>query len=130
MKIYQGIDILSKNRIMKVYSKFGETFLKKILTENEISDINKIKSLETKIQKVASRFASKEAVSKALGTGFSNGLKFKHFEVFYDHFGRPEIVISDFVRKKFFKSGEKLNAVLTISNEKDLTIALVTLVST
>ena len=130
MKILQGIDIININRIKNVYLKFGSRFLSKILSDNEIKEITKIKSQEKIVQKTASRFAAKEAASKAIGLGFSNGVKFKHFQIFYDDLGRPEIIINDFVKKKLLKPEQQIISNLTISNEKDLTIALVTIVLT
>ena len=129
MKIFQGIDILNVDRIRNLYLKFGHNFLRKILSDNEIREIKRIGSLEKIVTKVASRFAAKEAASKAIGTGFSNGVRFKHFEVFYDDLGRPEIVINNYVRQKFFCTKKNFVSNLTISNEKNLTVALVTIIS-
>jgi holo-[acyl-carrier protein] synthase len=130
MKILQGIDITNINRIKNLYLKYGLKFLRKILSDLEIKEITKIKSKEKIVEKTASRFAAKEAASKAIGLGFSNGVRFKHFQIFYDGFGRPEIVINDFVKRKISKSEQQITSSLTISNEKDLTIALVTIVLT
>ncbi len=55
----QGIDIIENKRIEKLLEKYKDKFKKKILSNNEILDINKIKSQKRKIQKVTSRFAAK-----------------------------------------------------------------------
>ena len=73
MKILQGIDLLKISRIQKVHSKFGDKFLSKIFSIKEIEQIKQKKILE----KIATKFSAKEAVSKAIGTGFSKGLRFK-----------------------------------------------------
>ena len=130
MKILQGIDITNIHRIKNIYLKYGLKFLRRILSDLEIKEIIKIKSMDKIVEKIASRFAAKEAASKAVGLGFSNGVQFKHFQIFYDGFGRPEIVINDFVKRKISKSEQQITSSLTISNEKDLTIALVTIVLT
>ena len=130
MKILQGIDITNINRIKNLYLKQGLKFLRKILSDLEIKEITEIKSKEKIVEKTASRFAAKEAASKAIGLGFSNGVRFKHFQIFYDGFGRPEILINDFVKRKISKSEQQITSSLTISNEKDLTIALVTIILT
>ena len=130
MKILQGIDITNINRIKNIYLKYGLKFLRRILSDLEIKEIIKIKSMDKIVEKIASRFAAKEAASKAVGLGFSNGVQFKHFQIFYDGFGRPEILINDFVKRKISKSEQQITSSLTISNEKDLTIALVTIILT
>ena len=59
-----GVDIVSVKRIEKVLSKFGETFLSRILTPEELTLYRKRKD---KLQFLAGRFAAKEAIYKAAG---------------------------------------------------------------
>ena len=75
-----GTDIVNINRIKKIYSKYGNHFLDKILTKSE----KKIENQTTKsknIETIAKRFAAKEAISKAIGYGFSKGIHFKNIEI-------------------------------------------------
>lgn len=64
-----GSDICDIRRIEKIYNKFGESFLKKTYSTDEISVFHTLPKLR-KIPFLAKRFAAKEAVVKALGTGF------------------------------------------------------------
>ncbi len=59
-----GIDIVSIKRIENLYSKFGEKFLYKIFNEIEIEEIKKIDYRKRRIEKIAGKFAAKEAVFK------------------------------------------------------------------
>ena len=69
----QGIDIVENKRIEKLLEKYKDKFKKKILSNDEILDINEIKSQKRKIQKISSRFAAKEATRTALCTGMRVG---------------------------------------------------------
>jgi holo-[acyl-carrier protein] synthase len=73
-----GIDIIEINRIKESISKFGEQFLNKIYTDKEIEYCsNKANSA----QHFAARFAAKEAISKALSTGWNNEFHWKEIEI-------------------------------------------------
>ncbi len=61
-----GVDIVDIRRIRKSYEQYGEEFLQRVLTENEISYCRKKKDM---MPGVAVRFAAKESLSKALGSG-------------------------------------------------------------
>ncbi len=65
-----GTDIVNINRIKKIYSKYGNHFLDKILTESEKKNEGKV-TRSNDIATLAKRFAAKEAISKAIGYGFS-----------------------------------------------------------
>ena len=122
MKILQGIDLLKTERIQKVYEMFGDKFLYKIFSINEIEQIKKKKQ---KIKKIASKFSAKEATSKAIGTGFSEGLRFKDIEILNQKNGKPVV-------KLYGKAKQKINNVISssvsISDEKDLVITIVTFI--
>lgn len=85
-----GTDIVSIRRIEKAVERFGERFLNKVFTEGETSYCNGKKE---KAHYLAGRFAAKEAVLKALGTGISNGIWFKDVEVARVQGKRPEIIL-------------------------------------
>lgn len=87
-----GVDIVDIRRIRKSYEKFGERFLRRVLTENEISYCRRKKDL---IPSVAARFAAKEALSKALGTGISEGFSWSSVEVVNDKHGKPSMKVID-----------------------------------
>ena len=66
-----GTDIVNINRIKKIYSKYGNQFLNKILSESEKKSEKKLSRFQN-VSTIAKRFAAKEAISKAIGYGFSN----------------------------------------------------------
>jgi len=82
-----GIDIEEVVRIEKLLSE-KENNLERIFTKNEILYCNKFSD---KANRFAGFFCAKEAFSKALGTGFSNGVKFSDIEVVHSITGAPEI---------------------------------------
>ena len=103
MFLSQGIDIVDNKRIEMLFIKYGDVFKKKILSKDEIIDIDKIISQKKKIQKISSRYAAKEATAKAIGTGFRMGLKFTDIEITYDELGKPKLLLNDLVKKKISK---------------------------
>lgn len=94
MKIFTGIDICQINRIQEVFDKYGKKFLEKTFTEAEIKYC--IANPKLTAQRLAVRFATKEAVSKALGVGinklgWSHGINWKDAEVLRTPRGAVEI---------------------------------------
>ena len=129
MFLSQGIDIVENKRIEILLSKYGDVFKKKILSKDEIIDIDKIISHKKKIQKISGRFAAKEATVKAIGTGFRMGLKFTDIEITYDKLGKPKLLLNELITKKFLQSKQKISSNVSISNEENYTIAIVTFFS-
>ncbi|MEY3371374.1 MAG: holo-(acyl-carrier-protein) synthase [Pseudomonadota bacterium] len=105
-----GTDIVNINRIQKIYSKYGNHFLDKILTESE-KKIEKKTSKLKNIATIAKRFAAKEAISKAIGHGFSKGIHFKNINVN----GKAKVALS--------KISKKYNIFLTLSDDKPWAVA-------
>ncbi|MDB6016836.1 MAG: synthase [Pedosphaera sp.] len=85
-----GIDIIEVARIAASYEKFGERFLKRILHENEIAYCL---SHKTPAPFLAARFAAKEAISKAFGTGIGAQLGWQDMEVVRRETGEPYVVL-------------------------------------
>ena len=129
MFLSQGIDIVENKRIEILLSKYGDVFKKKILSKDEIIDIDKIISHKKKIQKISGRFAAKEATVKAIGTGLRMGLKFTDIEITYDKLGKPELLLSDLITKNFLQSKQKISSNVSISHEENYTVAIVTFFS-
>ena len=83
-----GIDIIEIGRIKKSIERFGDKFLNKIFTKTELEYCL---SKKNKYQHFAARFAAKEAVSKALATGWSKGFSWKDIEIFNEKNGMPRV---------------------------------------
>lgn len=79
-----GIDIIEVERVRKVLEKHGERFLHRVFTDNEILQCR------GKPARLAGRFAAKEAISKALGTGL-HGVKWREMEIVQIRSGRPTV---------------------------------------
>jgi holo-[acyl-carrier protein] synthase len=73
-----GTDLIEIDRIQESMDRYGERFLQRIFTDEEIAFCMKKKHAA---ESFAARFAAKEAASKALGTGISRGVSWKEFEV-------------------------------------------------
>ncbi len=83
-----GTDIIECVRIAKMIEKHGELFLNRVYTRNEIAYCSCRKSTN---QHYAGRWAAKEAVLKALGTGWAKGIQWTDVEVVNEIGGRPRI---------------------------------------
>ena len=121
MYFQQGIDIVEISRISKIYHKFGINFLIKILSKQELKIIPTQK--KRRIDFVSGRFVAKEAISKALGIGFRNGLSFKKVSVINDNYGKPEIILERNINELLKKKIKECNILVSISHEKKYCIA-------
>ena len=121
-----GVDIINNKRIKSSIRK--KNFIKRIYSPNEIRFSKKVKQ---KTNYFAKRYAAKEALSKALGTGFRNSLNFKDIEILNDKIGKPYYFkskkITNIISKKF--KTKRYNLFLSITDEKDYSIAFTILQS-
>ena len=120
MEILQGIDLLEVERIKKLYLNYENKFLKKILTDNEIKQIKKNQKI---YYKIAGKFSAKEAVVKAMGTGFSDGIKIKDIEIINLKNGKPTINLHGKAKKKI---GNVESSSISISNEGGFVVSIAT----
>ena len=115
-----GVDLINNNRIKS--SIKNKSFLLRTFSNKEIKYAKKIKNKSNFFSK---RFAAKESLAKALGTGFRKNLNFKDIEVHNDKIGKPYYKKTqkiDKIIKKRFKV-KNYNLFLSISDEKDYSIA-------
>jgi len=119
-----GTDLLEKKRIEESISKFGDKFIKKVFTEKELQEYQTKKTSEKKVSFLSNNFACKEAVAKALGTGFSEGITLKNIEVLRESGGNPYLQLLGKAKKKAEECGFE-NFTLSISDTKDHSLALV-----
>ena len=86
-----GVDLIEIARIEAACARFGERFARRILTERELERWNarRARSEQRGIAFLATRFAAKEAISKALGLGMRMPMTWRAVEVLNDPSGRP-----------------------------------------
>jgi len=100
-----GIDLVELERIERSLERFGRRFLDKVLTRLEQEALPS--SPGKKVEYVAARFAAKEAASKALGTGFSQGITPLCIELLGLPTGQPELVFHGAAAKMAGSKGVK-----------------------
>jgi len=88
MIVGTGIDIAEVPRIRQAIERFGDRFLHRIFTDGEIRYCEK---KATRFESYAARFAAKEAGMKALGTGWSRGIRWRDIEVVRPKGERPTL---------------------------------------
>lgn len=91
-----GTDIIECPRIGKMIEQYGELFLRRIYTEREIRYCQARKHA---IEHFAGRWAAKEAILKAMGTGRSHGIAWTNIEVRNDPDGRPQVMVCGAARE-------------------------------
>lgn len=86
-----GIDLVEITRVERMWRRWGERFLSRVFTEGERSyALRQVVPAE----RLAVRFAAKEAAFKALGRGFGGGLAWREVEVLNEPSGRPVLRLS------------------------------------
>lgn len=86
-----GIDLVECKRIQHSLDRFGERFLNRVFTQGEIEYSN---SMKFPARHLAARFAAKEAVSKAFGTGIGKAMGWRDIDVRKKESGEPYVVFS------------------------------------
>ena len=119
-----GTDIVKISRIKNLLKK--KLFLKRIFDKEEVY---KCKKNTHYINCFAKRFAAKEAFSKALGTGISNGINFNEITILNEKNGKPFIKLINNTKKIVEKKLKKKNykIYLSLADEKDYAVAFVTI---
>jgi len=117
MKIFGiGTDIVNIKRMQKILRINNNNFKKRIFSKNEINYCEKKKSPSSFFAK---RFAAKEALSKALGTGIRKGINFKDIEIINNNYGKPTIKLrgttANFLKKKI--KNKKYSIYLSLSDD-------------
>lgn len=113
MVIGVGIDIIEIDRVKESVEKFGERFLRKIYTQTELDYCLKKKY---KYQHLAARFAAKEAVYKALATGWNEDVSWHNIEISNEPNGMPIVTLKGNL-KKFLSEGKDLK--ISMSHSRD-----------
>ncbi len=117
MIIGTGIDVVELTRIRELIQKWDDRFIKKVFTEHEIAYAS---SKVDSTQHYAGRFAVKEAVAKALSTGWSSGFRWKDVEVTNDSSGKPSVQLYGNV-KELLKNSKVF---VSISHSENVIVAM------
>jgi holo-[acyl-carrier protein] synthase len=118
-----GVDVLEAERITNTLARFGERFTGHLLLPQEAAQL---KLTKRPARFIAMRFAAKEAIVKAMGTGFSHGMWIRDVGVVQNSWGKPEVIFSargEAVRRKL-GIGE---GHVTLTDEKGLVVAVAVL---
>lgn len=91
-----GVDIAEVARVKAVIERRGELFLRRVYTAREREYCEQFRN---KYERYAGRFAAKEAAMKALGTGWSRGVRWLDVEVVRQRAGRPTIALAGQAKK-------------------------------
>ncbi len=86
-----GVDVLEARRIKRTLERFGERFIDHLLLPAEAAQLQLTQRRE---RFLAMRFAAKEAIVKAMGTGFAHGVWIRDVGVVQNAWGKPEVVFS------------------------------------
>ena len=115
-----GVDIVDNKRIKK--SIRNKKFISRIFSKKEISLSKKI---DDKINYFSKRFAAKESLSKAIGTGFRKGLNFNDISILNDRYGKPYYELNKKVKKLIYSKYKvkKIKISLSLADEKKYSIA-------
>lgn len=119
-----GTDIVRVKRMQKNLDKHGDRFAERILTDQELVEFrNTVKPAHF----LAKRFAAKEAMAKAMGTGFSDGLSLKHIGIGHDKQGKPLLMLNGHAQE-FVTLNKIVDYHVSLADEEDYAVAFVTLV--
>lgn len=93
-----GNDIIEIERVRQSIERHGQHFLNRLFTQQEQDYCYKFKD---PVPHFAGRFAAKEAIAKALGTGFGADLSWHDMEILGDAHGKPEVHLSEGAKNRF-----------------------------
>jgi holo-[acyl-carrier protein] synthase len=93
-----GTDIIELSRIKEVWARRGDRFLQRLFTQTEL---DYCLSKNDPLPHLAARFAAKEAISKALGTGIGESLGWKEIEITKESSGKPGVELSESAKLHF-----------------------------
>ena len=118
-----GTDILKIERIDAVVARLGDRFVRRILTENERLEYG---SSGQPNRLLAKRFAAKEAIAKALGTGIGRGVSWQDIQINHDENGAPLVELSGGAQEVAHRRGAA-SVLLSLADETDYVVAFAAL---
>ena len=91
-----GTDLVAIDRVAATYQRFARHFVERLLMPAELERFERLAAGDhRRVRFLAQRFAAKEAIVKALGTGFGHGVWIRDCGVIANAWGRPEVVWSE-----------------------------------
>ena len=118
-----GVDLVDKDRFIKLVKKFGNRVAGKILSVEEYSDYLNISNKASFLSK---RFAAKEALSKALGIGlYREGLYPKYITIKHDNYGKPFFSLSSKLEENVNSRYTSLQLSITDSDRSSIAFVVV-----
>jgi holo-[acyl-carrier protein] synthase len=117
MVLKTGVDIIEINRVQKVLDRYGDHFLRRVFTTEEVTECR------GRTDALAARFAAKEATTKALGTGIGP-ISWREVETLHKRSGEPYIVL----RGRALQLANSLGLThwaISLSHSRDNAIAVV-----
>jgi holo-[acyl-carrier protein] synthase len=118
-----GVDLAEVDRIRSAIARYGRRFIERIYTPAEIAYVER---KANRYERYAARFAAKEAGMKAIGTGWSHGVRWQDFEVANLPSGRPTLKLHGAAARIAEQLGVKLIS-LSITHTAELGMAHVIL---
>jgi holo-[acyl-carrier protein] synthase len=118
-----GTDIVRVERIRQIYERHPQRFVERLLLPVELEAF---KNYSRPVRFLAMRFAAKEAIVKAMGTGFAHGMWIRDTGIVANTWGRPEIIWSARGRALCDKLGIG-EGHITLTDEADLVVAMAVL---
>lgn len=111
-----GVDVVELSRVAKVLHQHGERFLERIYTASEVA------YCRGRLRELAARFAGKEAVAKALGTGL-RGVSWREIEILPDPQGKPLVFLHGRARQRAEELGFA-DIAISLTHGNDVAIAV------
>jgi holo-[acyl-carrier protein] synthase len=118
-----GTDLLEVARVERVWNRFGERFASRVLLDAELE---LFAESPNRVRFLAMRFAAKEAIVKAMGTGFANGMWVRDVGTVPNELGQPQVIYSARGEAMCAKLGIG-NGFLSLSDEAGLILAFAVL---
>jgi holo-[acyl-carrier protein] synthase len=115
-----GIDVVQVARVQAIFERHGEHFVRRLLMPEEETAF---RSYKRPVRFLAMRFAAKEAIVKALGTGFAHGVWIRDVGIAANAWGRPEVIWSERGRALRDRLGAG-DGHVTLTDESGLVVAV------
>src|SRR4030095_6885331 len=114
-----GVDVIECSRIQRSIERFGDRFLHRVFTDGEIEYSMSMKFPE---RHLAARFAGKEAVAKAFGTGIGKAMGWRNIDIRKKESGEPFLVLSG-AAEAFAAERGVISALITLSHTENYAVA-------